>query len=66
MYKTLREAAKKVGIKKVGERTSLLWKLSEKKRDVDSCFGENLKGQVMIRTQERKELWEACMGGLSG
>ena len=31
MYGGLRDAAKQVGINHVGERTSLLWKLGEKK-----------------------------------
>ena len=31
-----------VGIKKVGERTSLFCKLSEKKREGEICFDENL------------------------
>ena len=32
MFSILREAAKKLGIKKVGQRTNLLWNLSEKRR----------------------------------
>ena len=32
MYNTLWEAARKVGTKKIGERTGLLWKLSKKPR----------------------------------
>ena len=33
MYIALWEAAKNAGIKKVGERTNLLWKLSKKRGD---------------------------------
>ena len=58
MHNTLREAAKKVGIKKIGERTSLLWKLSEQKTARYLCLNENMKGQVKNRTQARKDLWE--------
>ena len=41
MYHVLREAAQKVGIKKIGERTSLLWKLSEKMGAGETYFNEN-------------------------
>ena len=37
MYNKLREAAKKVGIKKIGECMSLLWMLSEKKGAGEIC-----------------------------
>ena len=60
MCDTLREVAKKVGIKEVGERTSLLWKLSAKKRAGELCLDENMTGQITNRTQERK------MGGVVG
>ena len=60
MCNTLREVAKKVGIKEVGERTSLLCKLSARKRAGELCFDENMTGQITNRTQERK------MGGIVG
>ena len=53
MYNVLRDAAKDVGIKKVGERTSLLWKLSEKNVEGKTDFGEDLKGEVEHRLAER-------------
>ena len=46
MYHKLRESAKNVGIKKIGERTKLLWKLSENTRAGESYFAKHLKGQV--------------------
>ena len=46
------ETAKKVGIKKIGERTSLLWKL----REGDRYFDDNAKCQVENEIQERKGL----------
>ena len=49
--------AKKVGIKKIGERTGHFWK-REKKRTGETYFDENLKGQVKNRTQEWKDLLE--------
>ena len=57
---TLREAATKVGIKKVGERTSLLWKLSEKKRAAELCFGRTYKGHFKKNARA-----EEAMSGLS-
>ena len=52
-----REAAKNVGIKKIGEgvRERLLCKLSEKKRAGDLCFDDNMNGQDTDRTQEQKD-----------
>ena len=52
-YNTLWKAAKKGGIKKIGDRLSLQWKLSENKRAGALCFDENLKGQVTNRAQKR-------------
>ena len=62
MYNTLREGAKKVDIKKIGERTNLLWKLSERKRE--SYFDEKMKGQVKGTAHERK--WAASRADALG
>ena len=42
----------------VGDRTSLLWKLSEKHGEGKTYFDEDLKGQVEHNAQERKDLRE--------
>ena len=39
MYNTLREAAKKAGIKKIGERTGLLRKCREKRLEICASAG---------------------------
>ena len=57
IYNVLGDAAKKVGIKKVGERTSSLWRLNEKMGEGKTYFDEDLKGQVKNTGQERKDLW---------
>ena len=49
MYDALRDAAKKVGIKKVGERTRLLIKLNEKEWLSQKYFDEDLKGDTLIQ-----------------
>ena len=46
MCNVLRDAAKPVGIKKVGERSSLLWKLGQKTCVGKTCVDEELKGEV--------------------
>ena len=46
MYNTLQGVVKKVDMKKIGDRTSLLWKLSERNGADDTYFDEHLKGQV--------------------
>ena len=43
MYNVLREAANKVCIKKVGEGTGLLWKLSEEKGEGKTYYDEDRK-----------------------
>ena len=45
-------------VRKIAERTGLLWKLHENKGAGETYFDENLKGQVKTRTQEGKDLWE--------
>ena len=42
LYGVLRDAAKRVGIKKVGEGTRLIWKLSEKMGEGKTNFDEDL------------------------
>ena len=44
-------------IKNIGERTGLLWKLSEKHRAGETYFEKN-QGQFKNRTQTRKDLLE--------
>ena len=46
MCNVLRDAAKPVGIKKIGERSSLLWKLGQKTCEGKTCFDEELKGEL--------------------
>ena len=64
-YNVLQEAAK-VDVNNIGESTSLLWKLNEKKGDGEgeTIFDEHLRSQVKNRTQERKDLWEVCPASL--
>ena len=57
IYNVRRDAAKKVGIKKVGERTSSLRRLNEKMGEGKTYFDEDLNGQVKNTGQERKDLW---------
>ena len=45
MYGAIRDAAKKVGIKKVGQRTNLLWKLGVKRGEDLTYLDEDLKGK---------------------
>ena len=65
LHKLLRDAAEKVGIKKVGERTSLLWHLSEKKGDSKTYYDEDLGDRVKHRVQERKDWWEVWAAPLA-
>ena len=58
MCNVLRDAAKPVGIKKIGERSSLLWKLGQKTCEGKTCFDEELKGEFKNRVQEWQDLWE--------
>ena len=58
MYNTLREAAKNVGTKKIREYTSSLRMVNVKRKAGDTCFDENMKGQVTNRTPKRKDLGE--------
>ena len=58
---TLRGAAK-VAIKKIGVRTSLSWKLSEKSRLGDVSFDENMKE---VRSRIRTEGLVRSMGGIA-
>ena len=66
MHSVLRDAAKKVGIKKVGERTSLPRKVREKKGEGKTNFDEDLKGQVKNKGQERKDVWRVCAASPTG
>ena len=44
----------KMGIKKIEERTSSLWKLSEKEGTCKTCFDEDLAGQVFFLQTKQK------------
>ena len=55
-----------MGTKEIGDRTGLLWKLSDKKRARETYVDESLKGQVKNRTQERKDLWRVVRSGFAG
>ena len=57
-YNVFWEAAKRVGIKKIGERTTLLWKLSEKKGEGVTYFDGSLNGEVENREHQFKDLLE--------
>ena len=64
MYDALHDEAKKVGSKNVGERTSWLWKLSEKKGDGQSTSATTRTGtsKRKKKVQERmdlREVWTA-------
>ena len=56
MHNVRRDAAKESGHQKVGERTSLLWKSSEKKGTCKTCFDEDLAGQVYKQSRRAERL----------
>ena len=56
MYSVLRDDANKVGIKKVGVRTSLLWKLCEKNEQISMI---TWKAKMKTERVVFREVWAA-------
>ena len=48
------EKASDSGVEKIGERTSLLWKLSEKKGAGETDFDEHVQGQVNTKRKRQR------------